>query len=100
MQTSYNTLDWREHPGDEQQRMRLIPTSPHAEKRALFPLSARLVKPSMIYDNLPEGHVFMYARTKLTPAAFPIEVLHWTEQGYRKYHCFRPDEVEILPPQD
>ena len=80
--------------------MRLRPESPHLDKRRLFPLSAKLSRPSSTYNGVAKDHLFMYARTKLTPACFPIEVLHWTSAGHRSYMTFRPDEVDLLPPQD
>lgn len=100
MQTSLKPSDWIEHSGDEQDRMRLRPESPHLDKRRLFPLSAKLSRPSSTYNGVAKDHLFMYARTKLTPACFPIEVLHWTSAGHRSYMTFRPDEVDLLPPQD
>ena len=100
MQTSRDSTTWIECSADEHERMYLRPESPHSDKRRLFPLSCRLSRPSVIYNGIAKDHLFMYARTKLIPASFPIEVLHWTAAGHRQYITFRPGEVELLTPQD
>ena len=100
MQTSREKEIWKEDAGDEQARMRLRPEDAHLVKRRLYPISARLKEPSRIYPGVVKGHVFMYARTRMVPSAFPVEALFWHQSGQRQYMSFAPDEVELLGPQD
>ena len=97
------TLDpttWHEDPAASAARDRLQPTSPHTEKRRLYPFSCRLPWKSGVYPTIPKGHVFMYARTKQAPALYPIEVLHWDTGGLRQAIVWATGEVEMLTAQD
>lgn len=93
-QTSFDRNDWVEVPLDEQQRQNLSPADKPELVRALFPFKARVIKSSGVY-NFPQGHTFDYARPKLKPASYPLEVLTF-ERGVTRKLSYNSDELELL----
>lgn len=97
MQTSYDPLQWKEDYEADQQRWRIRADTSDTFKRQLYPFSVRLLADSRMY-GVKKDTVFAFARTKMAPAMFPIEVLHFNMHGGREYYCFGPSEAEILVP--
>lgn len=98
MQTSFDTSKWMEDSNDESLRWRVTSLAPASLKRRLFPLSCRILASSRLYQGCPEGRVLEYARTKMIPSAFPVEVLTFDGRGMRTAMVFAPGEVELMPP--
>ena len=98
MQGSYSQTDWQENHVDETLRRALSDASSPTLVRQLFPLRARLVRADKTY-RLPAGTTFTYARTKMVPSLYPIEVCTFKESGLgtavRCIH-YNSTEVELM----
>lgn len=99
MQTSLKREDWKEDETIKARIAQISAATGHTEKRALFPLSARLRGRCQAF-NFAENQVFKYARTKMTPSSLPIEVLAWSTHGVPKVCSLFSHEVELLNPED
>ncbi len=104
--TSRNPSDWVEDSKEEAERSGLLrslsddPVKNAAVLRRYYPLKGRLRKQDQVLGFQP-GTVLKYARVRLTPHRYPIEV-YFTGRTADGSLCtrrigFDSTEIEILP---
>jgi hypothetical protein len=99
MHTTFDRTKWVENDLAEQQRDHVNRETTPATARALYPFKARARKRLVAY-GLAEGQVFRYARCRLTPQFYPIEVMIGIADDTAGTHPRRlygsSDEIELL----
>ena len=99
MQTTFDRTKWVENDLAELQRDNVNRTTTPAVARELYPFRARAKKRLVAY-GLPDGQVFQYARCRLSPQFYPIEVMIGIADDTAGQHPRRlyasSDEIELL----
>ena len=99
MQTTFDRSKWVDDDVKDKERDALDQRTSPVVARELFPFRARAKKRLAAY-GLAEGEVFLYARCRMTPQFYPIEVMIGIagdpKHGHPRKLYASSDEIQLL----